>query len=224
MARECAAITCVALGTLVSTAAAQCPPQWLFSPEQGVPGTDGWVHTSTEWDPDGDGPRPSLLVVGGTFSTAGQAVANRIAAWDGTTWTRFSSAFSSGNQNGSSVRALAVYNGDLIAAGEFNLASLKSARNIARWNGFTWEPLGAGVNGAVSNLVVFNGELIAAGEFTTAGGVPAARLARWDGSTWRGFAEKFEGGVVYQGPWLASLSVFDNELIVGGNFATVGGM
>jgi hypothetical protein len=66
----------------------------------------------TTWDPDGNGPHKELLIVGG-FSVAGDMVANNIAAWDGNSWQPLGSGI-----NGS-VRALTVYNGELIAGGEF---------------------------------------------------------------------------------------------------------
>ena len=66
--------------------------------------------------------------------------------------------------------ALTVYNGELIAGGRFTTAGGVTCNYIARWNGATWQPLGAGMNGDVYALTVYNGELIAGGYFTTAGG------------------------------------------------------
>ena len=87
------------------------------------------------------------------------------------------------------VWALATMpNGDVIAAGVFSSVAGVAATNIARWDGRTWAPLGAGVNGWVNALAVApNGDLIVGGAFTTAGGAPAAGVARWDGATWSGF-------------------------------------
>src|SRR5436190_2956429 len=62
-------------------AAGQCQPQWL--PGEGIPGVNGTVYATTTWDPDGPGPQPELLVVGGLFTLAGATLANNIAAWDG---------------------------------------------------------------------------------------------------------------------------------------------
>jgi hypothetical protein len=68
------------------TAAAQCPDHWLPGqgiPGQGIPGLNGTVYAITTWDPDGPGPQPKLLVVGGSFTVAGDVQAANIAAWDG---------------------------------------------------------------------------------------------------------------------------------------------
>src|SRR3954470_5999222 len=78
---------------LAPTAAAQCVGQWL--PGQGPPGISGsscsgcqpTVAASTLWDPDGPGPLPERLVIGGSFSLVGSTPANNIATWDGAVWS-----------------------------------------------------------------------------------------------------------------------------------------
>ena len=64
------------------------------------------------------------------------------------------------------VHALMVYNGELIAGGEFTTAGGTEANCIARWDGTTWSPLDSGMNGEVFALTVYDGELIAGGRFT----------------------------------------------------------
>jgi hypothetical protein len=71
--------------------------------------------------PDGD------LIVGGSFTSAGDVSANGIARWDGTAWSTLGTVTSF-------VRALAVMpNGDLVAGGWFTMASGAPAVNLARW-------------------------------------------------------------------------------------------
>ena len=77
------------------------------------------------------------------------------------------------------VNAFAVYNNELIAAGEFTMAGGQPANYIARWNGSSWAPFGTGLDDAASAFALYNDELIVGGWFTTAGGQPAAHLARW---------------------------------------------
>jgi hypothetical protein len=78
------------------------------------------------------------------------------------------------------VRALAVYNGELIAGGYFTTAGGVTCNCIARWSATGgWQPLGSGMDYVVDALTVYNGELIAGGGFTTAGGHPCAFVARW---------------------------------------------
>ena len=181
-------------------------------------GTDGKVWASTVWDPDGKGPEPELLVVGGSFGIAGDIFANHIAAWNGTSWETLGSGM-----NGTTVYALSVYNGELIAAGDFTTAGGVSANGIARWNGMAWQPLGTGISGGiVKALEVYGNELIAGGNFTIAGGVSTDRIARWDGFSWQNLGSGVGGGS--SNPDVKALVTYNGELIVGGSFSNAGGV
>lgn len=81
--------------------------------------------------------------------------------------------------------------GSIYAGGDFALAGGGVAPNLARWTGYSWEPLGLGVSGTVRCLAVAaalkgNGVLLwAGGAFTAAGGrTLPARLASWNGAEW----------------------------------------
>jgi hypothetical protein len=163
----------------------ECSFAW--KPGQGLPGLDGPVVAVTKWDPDGDGPLPELLVIGGYFSIAGNVVANNIAAWDGTSWHPLGSGMND------IVWALTVYNGELIAGGYFTTVDGISANCIARWNGSSWQPLGNGMNGAVYALTIYNGQLIAGGDFSTAGDANANNIASWDGNSWQPLPQSVNG-------------------------------
>lgn len=118
-----------------------------------------------------------------------------------------------------SVKALMVYNGELIAGGNFTTAGGVSLNRIAKWNGSSWSSLSTGMDQLVNALIVFNGELIAGGGFTTAGGVSTNKIAKWDGNSWASLGT----GIGAMGEVLA-LTVYNNELIVGGSFTSVGGI
>jgi hypothetical protein len=134
------------------------------------------------------------LIVGGSCRCAGTTRVNRIARWDGNTWSPVGSGFGSNAR----VYALAEF-GDTEGAE----ARLYAAGFLPRlgqyyvfvWNGVEWEPVGNGFNGGVASLAVFDDgtgpALIAGGSFTTVGSTPALRLAKWDGVSWSQFA----GGV-----------------------------
>ena len=109
---------------------AQCATQWL--PGDGLPGTNGLVNAITSWDPDGAGPLLPVLVLGGQFTTAGNALASRIALYDPVSgvW----SALGTG-MNDEVLALLTLPNGDLVAGGRFTTAGGVSANRIARWNG-----------------------------------------------------------------------------------------
>ena len=114
------------------------------------------------------------------------------------------------------VRALAVYGGDLIAAGDFQHAGAVEAAHIARWDGNSWHPLGAGTDAPVHALIVLGNDLVVGGEFTHAGGVPAAHVARWNGTSWRDLGAGTNGAVY---ALAQQQGVF---LYVGGEFTTAG--
>jgi hypothetical protein len=85
-------------------------------------------YTMVTWDPDGPGPSPELLVVGGNFQSVGGIPAVDLATWNGTSWQPFPAAWTH------TINALTVYNGQLIAGGELN----QTIGNIGVWNGSSW--------------------------------------------------------------------------------------
>ena len=119
------------------------------------------------------------------------------------------------------VDDVAVYNGQLIAGGEFATAGGVAATNIAAWDGSSWSSLGTEMNDFVHDLTVYNGGLIAGGGFIiTAGGVTARRIAAWDGISWSALGTGMSGLV----PFVSALAEYNGQLVAGGNFATAGGV
>ncbi|MBL9120460.1 MAG: Ig-like domain-containing protein [Phycisphaerae bacterium] len=189
---------------------------------------------------DGTGGGPALYV-GGNFTTAGGGLANRIAEWDGTSWSPLHSAAADG-LNGD-VYSLAVFDDGegggpaLYVGGDFTTAGGVAANRIAKWDGISWSPLGTGasngLSGSVSALSVFDDglgggpALYAGGFFVTAGGVPASRIAKWDGTSWSPLGTGAGNGL--NSP-VSALNVFDDgsgkgpALFVGGSFTMAGGV
>lgn len=152
------------------------------------------------------------LIAGGDFTNAGGTPANRIARWDGSAWHSLGTGLTGG------VRAFTVYGNELIVGGNFTMAGGGSASRIARWNGTTWGSLGSGMNGTVLSLAVYDGYLIAGGEFTT----PAGRIARWNGTTWQSLGTGAGGSASVLG--VSALAHFQDKLVAGGNFTSIGGV
>jgi hypothetical protein len=117
------------------------------------------------------------------------------------------------------VLALTVYNGSLIAAGEFTTAGGTGASRIAQWNGTVWQGLGSGMNGAVAALTINGSNLIAGGLFTTAGGASANNIAQWNGTIWQPLGSGTGGSL----PYVQSLTVYNGNVIAGGLFSSAGG-
>ncbi len=148
------------------------------------------------------------LIAGGYFRGAGGFPANYVARWDGTEW------HSMGNGFDRWVNALTIWNGQLIAAGDFT-------GRIAAWDGVTWTPIAPGIQGEVKALTVYNGDLIAGGWFTQVNGVQFNCIARWDGTQWHplgsGMTEPVQAGVL-------ALGEEGGDLVAGGKFAFAGGI
>lgn len=156
------------------------------------------------------------LYAGGYFTTAGGTPANRIARWDGTSWSALGTGVVGTTR--SVVHALTTGpSGDVYVGGAFLTAGGVVANGVARWDGQAWHALGGGVDGEVRALAVgAGGGLFAAGAFSTAGGVSAAGIAEWDGTDWSALGTGLSN-VAYT---LAASS--DGSLYVGGVFTEAG--
>jgi uncharacterized repeat protein (TIGR01451 family) len=163
------------------------------------------------------------LVAAGNFTKADGITVNRIARYDGSNWIPLTGA--SGTGVDGTVYALSEYDGDLIVAGNFSHAGGLAANHVARWDGSEWSALagssGDGVNQRVQALAVYDGALVVGGAFTQAGGLPANWIARWDGSEWSAFGTDLSGGCC--APYVRALSVYNDDLFVGGIFEDAGG-
>jgi hypothetical protein len=205
-----------------------CAARWngaAWSPVGNLNG-NGWINTLVVFD-DGTGP---ALYAGGGFTVIGGVSANRVARWDGMSWSPLGSGMNC------AVIELAVFDDGtgpaLYAAGCFSTAGGVAATNIARWDGVSWSPLGSGLTGLgnqVHSLAVFDdgtGEaLYAGGSFTIAGGLPANNIAKWNGTSWSALGSGVSAG--NSSPQVGALHVFDDgsgpKLYAGGSFTLAGG-
>lgn len=118
------------------------------------------------------------IVVGGAFTIAGGNGANRLARWNGASWTTFAGGIS-GDIAAAVEAMLRLPNGDLLTVGRFTATGGVPCNNIARWNGTTWAPLGAGLDRAAFRLSELdNTGVVVAGDFNRADTVATDRLAR----------------------------------------------
>jgi len=154
-------------------------------------GVTNYVRALATWDPDGAGPLPAQLVAGGDFTGAGGAAASRIARWNGSVWQPCGSGVNS------TVYALATWDPDgegallpqLVVGGYFTQAGGSPASRIARWDGSSWWPFGAGLSSQPYALATWDPDdvgplapqVVGGGNFSQAGGVASSRIAFWDG-------------------------------------------
>jgi trimeric autotransporter adhesin len=169
------------------------------------------------------------LYAAGTFMMAGGSAANRIAKWDGSRWTALGSGISDwlGQRPDfpPTVRALAIYGGEVYAAGAFDGAGDVPVANIAKWNGNNWSALGSGINGWVNALAISGSDqLYAGGAFTTADGGATTNVVKWNGSRWSALGSGFDGPSDIGSPGeVKALVVSGNDLYAAGTFMTTGG-
>jgi hypothetical protein len=170
------------------------------------------------------------LYAGGTFTTAGGNPIAGIARWNGVTWQSLGTGIGPSQPGGLVyVRAMTVY-GDLVVAGGFTTAGGRTMNGIARWNGTAWNQFsmaGGTTTGQINALEVYDGFVYAGGTFTSIGGTAASRIARWDP---RGAWFPVGGGIdandaiTNQDSNIASLTIYNGELIAGGRFSGAGGV
>ena len=198
----------------------------------GMPGLNGGVSAAAV-DSAGN------LYVGGAFTSAGSGPANKVAQWNGTSWSALGTGIQGGDGTigpaSEAVSALAVSGANLIAAGAFDVAGGVSATNIAQWDGSSWSALGLGIGGDSFGgrvlALAFDGfgNLYAGGSFDTAGGVWATNIARWDGSSWSALGlgiggDSYVGPFTEGGPVSALACDGSGNLYAGGLFDTAGGV
>jgi hypothetical protein len=207
-------IALAAAAALPLSAGAQCVPEWRA---YSGPHLDAPVFTLTTWERDISGPEREVVVAGGNFSGAGSSWTGQAALWDGAQWHRMGA----GVVGTTYATAVYAHNGvsgtaQPVIGGLFTHSASTVINRIARFDGTSWQPFGAGVsipgstfNATVYSLAVHHGDLIAGGIFTQAGNVPAEGIARWDGQDWHAFPGNYntafalgsQGGQLYIGGW-----------------------
>ncbi len=211
----------VLLAAIATGAVAQCPGLWDTS--HAVAGVNGDVLASVRWDPDADGPLPSLLIVAGDFNAAGTSTVANIAAWDPDSgqWSPVGEELSAGP-----VRALAVTsNGELIAAADLAQNPSGAAR-VVKWDGMAWIPLGVPFDAPVRSLLALSdGGIIAAGDFGSTHQAAAACIASWDGSAWHTLGQGVQSLSSDSPASIRTLlRIDDSRFVAGGTFSRAGGI
>ncbi len=152
------------------------------------------------------------LYIGGAFGMP--AGSGTLARFNGSTWSVIYGGFGIGEQ----VRALKVYNNELIIAGD------NFPGNIVKWNGTNISALGTGISGTffpmVMALETHNGLLYTSGKFDMAGNTPVSNIAAWNGTTWSSPGTGITGGDTL----VLSLASYNGKLYAGGLFSSAGGI
>ena len=135
---------------------------------------------------------------------------NRVAFWNGSAWQ------TAGSGLNSTVQALTVYNGKLVAGGFFDITAPGGGARVAQFDGTTWSPLSPTFNKAISTvftLAATDTGLVAGGLFSSSDGFVGSMF--FDGSNWTAM----DGGAV--GP-LSGVSFVRNSTTFRGQFILLG--
>jgi hypothetical protein len=151
------------------------------------------------------------IYVAGGFSGSNSGInASNIIAWisgfAGYDW------MSLGIGTNDTIRTLLLHDNQLYIGGDFTLSEGETAPHVAMYDITTgsWSAMGA-LDGDVHALAVYNDTIYAGGKFT-------GLLARWNGSAWEDVAQ----GFIY-GEGVRTLEVWNNKLVMGGNFSLITG-
>lgn len=169
----------------------------------------GWAHTMTTWDPDGSGPLPEKLVMGGSFNlgaTPGLPATPSVALWDGLAWQPI--------LLGNLVLALTTFNGELVAGGRLSRDEIGAVEGVAAYDGTAWRQLGDDLVGNVESLIVYNNQLVAVGRVRRAGESNYEAAVVLVGGVWRSLGAPFRLSSSFGGAKAAA--IFQDELYIGG--------
>lgn len=133
------------------------------------------------------------------------------------------------SEQGGSINSMHVLpGGQLIVGGSFaqNSAAL-TCRNVARFDGESWQPLGPGVHSAsgysfVSDIAVTpSGDIVVVGQFNRAGSLHVNNVARWDGTGWHAVGTGLSM-TAYPPEVTAVVALPSGDIIVAGTFDRAG--
>jgi hypothetical protein len=198
---------CATAICMTGMASAQCQPSWFAGPPDPLGGVWGSAVGAIETY---DSALFATVTAVGNGSTA-------FMKWDGAEWAYVGlPPHPSGKVT---VLAMTNYGGKLVAGGAFG-STPDQIKNVAIFDGESWQPLGSGIpiNGGsipVRSLTEFGDALAVGGDFASAGGVSANNIALWDGAMWHALGDGLTMPV-------GSLATHEGLLIASGNGA-IGG-
>ena len=161
------------------------------------------------------------------ISRAGTATLDGLTKWNGNKWDILGGVSGAGPTL--SLNTVQTTGTRTYVGGNFTLAGVIGAHNIASWDGNNWIAMGTGVQGCVDEGLWFgcatfvytiatNGDdVYVGGNFTSAGNTPANFIARWDGHEWSALGEGANGPV-------RKIAIYGNHIYVGGQFTSIGGV
>jgi hypothetical protein len=145
-----------------------------------------------------------------------------VLRYNGSTWTKVGP---NGLEGESSGIALRVYQDKLmIASGNVWTTGAASYGPLASWDGTNVSRVGlVGSVRGITAMTEYEGHLVLGGSFTDGFGVGANGVVRWNGTNFSALGDGVLNSLTTS-RGVNCLDVFQDELLVGGDFDTAGGM
>lgn len=162
------------------------------------------------------------IYVGGSFTVCGAVGANNIAIYDPQTNQYATLGEGRNNGVGSSVSAIEVVGEQVFVGGSFTQAGGLPIRNVAIWNGESWQATGEDVSFqlSVNALHWSEGRLYIGGSFNSfrqeGQTIPARKVAVWENGIWSPLGDGLDGEVNAIHSW-------EDLVFFGGRFEEAGG-
>ncbi len=164
------------------------------------------------------------IYVTGNFRDIGGKKINGLARWNGVEWNSVDGILKDNGLDGFAfANALEVYNNELYVIGDFDSIGTMPSKGIAKWDGMIWTDLSQNFNvgcqssNKISTLKFFNNELFVAGNVNCIGNVEE-KLSKRVGNNWVDVGPGFNGDC-----WINKLTIYQNNLYIGGYFFTTAG-
>lgn len=194
---------------------------WMNLGQVGAP-LNNSVNATLEWDEDGPGPMPPVVIAGGFFTQSGTTPLHRLAKYSNGQWSDFEGGIAGFVFGPTAVFCMAKFDEDgagpepecLYIGGDFSSAGGIPTNCVAKWNPVTrmWSGYGNDIHDQVYGLAFFddgNGPALHAGgyRFVSINGV-AQSVAKWNKSTehW----EKVGEGIQESWSWVRDICVYPN--------------
>ena len=211
----------VLLAGLAWQGSAAGPGGWDHLGDGGSPGTDSLNLVASAL-----AVTPGALYVGGEFTDAGGIPnADRIATWNGSSWSAVSSSTSQ-ISNGR-VSAIAVSAGKVYAGGTFqNAGGDANADHLAVWDGVSWAPFcippGEPFEDNIDALQIIGPTLYVGGQFQNGAGIASADyLLACDLATGVPSSTVIDPAHPFAGPVYALAADSSGTLYAGGGFSNL---
>ncbi|MFG0284137.1 MAG: GC-type dockerin domain-anchored protein [Phycisphaerales bacterium JB039] len=207
-------------GWIAGAAVAQCPPASvdpIWTDDFATVGLNDIVYSAAAWDPDGPGPLPERLVVGGAFTAAGETRLPRIAVLEDGLWTPLDP---DSLPDTGYIPALAVADLDNdpgTAPALYAFVRKQDDQAVYENRGAGWTKLPPPLAQGISAMTEFDADGPGGAAPVLACGVDGEAMAQtWDGERWRLIGVSAPSTRVFT---ITRLPVADGELLIlGGRF------